>query len=142
MTRQETEHHTTTGTHQPRGLTRWFARRRRRTSLHQTRGRLDPNSHQPRGSATSCPPSRSTGHHRRLLCSARSIERHPHSSRDHGAHAYPLDLEYDAVRAPGALDDANQTIHRREARRCRFDDDIEQAKTTAREAFLVVKRTR
>ena len=34
------------------------------------------------------------------------------------------------------LDDANQTI----ARRRRFDEDIEQAKTAAREASLVAKR--
>ena len=65
------------------------------------------------------PPPRSTGHHRRHLGSPRSTERHPQSSRDRGGHA-----------------DANQTI----ARRRRFDEDIEQAKTAAREASLVAKR--
>ena len=39
------------------------------------------------------------------------------------------------------LDDAKQKILRREARRRRFDGDIEQAKTAAREASLVVERT-
>ena len=56
VTRQKTEHHTSTRTHQPRGSTRRFAQRRRRTNLHQTRGRLDASSRQPWGSATSCPP--------------------------------------------------------------------------------------
>ena len=44
MTRQKTEHYTSTRTHQPRGSTRRFAQRRRRTSLHATRGRLDAGS--------------------------------------------------------------------------------------------------
>ena len=136
MTRQKTEHHTSTRTLQPRGSTRRFAQRRRRTNLHRTRGRLDASSRQPRGSATSCPPPRSTGHHRRHLASPRLTERHPQSSRDRGAHAAPLDLAYAAARAQRALDDTNQTI----ARRHRFDEDIEQAKTAVREASLVVKR--
>ena len=94
-----------------------------------------------RGSATSCPPPpRSTGHHRRHLGSPHSAERHPQSSRDRGVHAGPLDLAYAAARAQRALDDANQTILRREARRRRFDEDFEQAKTAAWEASLVVKR--
>ena len=139
MTRHKTEHHTSTRTHQPRGSTRRFAQRRR-TNLHRTRGGLDASSRQPRGSATSCPPPRSTGHHPRHLGSPRSTERHSQSSRDRGAHAGPLDLAYAAARAQRALDDANQKILRREARRRRFDGDIEQAKTAAREASLVVER--
>ena len=82
------------------------------------------------------PPPRSTGHHRRHLGSPRSTERRPQSSRDRGAHAAPLDLAYAAARAQRALDDVNQTI----ARRRRFDEDIEQAKTAARESSLVAKR--
>ena len=62
------------------------------------------------------------------------------SFRDLGAHAGPLDLAHAAARAQRALDDANQMILRREARRRRFDGDIEQAKTAAREASLVAKR--
>ena len=103
---------------------------------HRTRGRLDASSRQPRGSATSCPPPRSIGHHRGRLGSPRSTERHPQSTRDRGAHATPLDLACAAAGAQRALDDANQTI----ARRRRFDEDIEQAKTAAREASLVAKR--
>ena len=133
MTRQKTEHHASTRTHQPRGSTRRFAQRRRRINPHRTRVRLDGSSRQPRASATSCPPPRSTGHHRRH---PRSTERHPQSFRDRGAHAVLLDLAYAAARAQRALDDANQTI----ARRRRFDEDIEQAKTAAREAPLVAKR--
>ena len=56
VTRQKTEHHTSTRSHQPRGSTRRFALRRRRTNPHRTRRRLDASSRQPRGSATSCPP--------------------------------------------------------------------------------------
>ena len=126
--------------HQPRGSTRRFAQRRRCTNIRRTRGHLDASSRQPRGSATSCPPPRSTGHHRRHLSSPCSAERHLRSSRDLGAHAGPLDLAYAAARAQRALDDANQTILRRNARRRRFDEYIEQAKTAAREASLVVKR--
>ena len=136
MTRQKTEHHTTARTHQLRGSTRRFAQKRRRTNLHRTRGRLDASSRQPRESDTSCSPPRSTGLHRRHLGSPRLTERHPQSSRDRGVHAGPLDLAYAAARAQRALDDANQTI----ARRRRFDEDIEQTKTAAREAFLVAKR--
>ena len=136
MTRQKTEHHTSTRSNQPKGSIRRFALKRRRTNPHRTRGRLDASSRQPRGSATSCPPPRSTGHHRRHLGSPRPTERHPQSSRDRGAHAAPWDLAYAAARAQRALDDANQTI----ARRRRFDEDIEQAKTAAREASLVAKR--
>ena len=140
MTRQKTEHHTSTRTHQPRGSTRRFAQRRR-TNLHQTRGRLDASSRQPRGSAASCPPPpRSTGDHRRPLGSPRSTERLHQSSRDRGTHAGPVDLAYAVARAQRALDDANQKVLRREARRRRFDGDIEQAKTAAREGSLVVKR--
>ena len=47
-----------------------------------------------------------------------------------------MDMAYAAARAQRALDDANQTI----ARRPRFDEDIELAKTAAREASLVAKR--
>ena len=61
-------------------------------------GCLDASSRQPRGSATSCPPPRSTGHHRRHLGSPRSTERHPQSSRDRRAHAAPLNLAYAAAR--------------------------------------------
>ena len=74
------------------------------------------------------------------LGSPRSNERHPQSSRDRGAYAGPLDLAYAAARAQRALDDANQKIIRREARRRRFDGDIEQAKTAAQEAPVVVER--
>ena len=49
-------------------------------------------------------------------------------------------MAYAAARAQRALDDANQTILRRGARRRRFDEDIKQAKTAAREASLVVER--
>ena len=56
VTRQKTDHHTTTRTHQPRGSTDQFAQRTRRTNLFRTRGRLDASSHQPRGRANSCPP--------------------------------------------------------------------------------------
>ena len=139
MTRQKTDHHTTTRTHQPRGSTRRFAQRTRRTNLHRTQGRLDASSCQPRGSATSCPLLLSTGHHRSHLGSLRSAERHPQGSLDLGAHAGPLDLAYAAARAQRVLDNANQMILRREARRRRFDEDIEQAKTAAREASLVVE---
>ena len=90
----------------------------------------------PGGAPPAAPPPRSTGHHRRHLGSPRSTERHPQSSRDRGAHAAPLDLANAAARAQRALDDANQAI----ARRRRFDEDIEQAKTAAREASLVAKR--
>ena len=82
------------------------------------------------------PPPRSTGHHRRHLGSPRSTERHSQSSWDRGAHAPALDLAHAAARAQQALDDANQTI----ARRRRFDEDMEQAKTAAREASLVANR--
>ena len=88
------------------------------------------------GEPPAAPPLRSTGHHRRHLGSPRSTERHPQSSRDRGAHARPLDLAYAAARAQRALEHANQTI----ARRRLFDEDIEQAKTNAREASLVAKR--
>ena len=136
MTRQKTELHTSTLTHQPRGSTHRFAQRRRRTNLQRTRGRLDASSRQLRGSATSCPPRCSTGHHRRHLGSPRSTERHPQSFRNRGDHAGPLDLVYAAARAQRALDDANQTITRRR----QFDEDVDQAKTAAREASLVAKR--
>ena len=112
VTRQKTDHHITTRTHQPRGSTRRFAQRTRRTNLHRTRGRLDASSRQLRGSATSCPPPLSTGHHRRHLGSPRSTERNPQGSRDLGAHAGPLDLAYAAARAQWALDDANHMILR------------------------------
>ena len=56
-TRQKTEPHTSTRTHQPRGLTRRFAQRRRRTNHHRTRGRLEASFRQPGRSATSCPPA-------------------------------------------------------------------------------------
>ena len=112
MTRQKMEHHNSTQTHKPRGSTRRFAQRRRRTNLHRTRGRLDVSSRQRRGSATSCPPPLSPGHHHRYLGSPRSAERHPQGSRDLGAHAGPLDLAYAAARAQRALDDANQTMAR------------------------------
>ena len=102
VTRQKTEHHTTTRTHQPRGSTHRFAQRRRRTNLHRTRGRLDASSRQPRGRATISLPPRSTGHHRCHLGSPRSAERHPQSSRDRGAHAGPLDLAFAAARAQRA----------------------------------------
>ena len=82
------------------------------------------------------PPRRSTGHHRRHQGSPRSTERHPQCSRNRGVHPAPLDMAYAAARAQGALDDANQT----RARRRRFGEDIEQAKTAAREASLVAKR--
>ena len=82
------------------------------------------------------PPQRSIGHHRRHLGSPCSTERHPQISWDRGAHSAPLDLAYAAARAQRALDDANQTI----ARRRRFGEDVEQAKTAAREASLVAKR--
>ena len=72
--------------------------------------------------------------------SLRSTEHHPQGSRDLNAHAGPLDLAYLAARAQRALDDANPMILRREARQHRFDADIEQAKTAAREASLVVER--
>ena len=140
VTRQKTSHHTTTRAHQPRGSTRRFAQRTRRTNLHRTRGRLDASSRQPRGSATSSPPLLSTGHHRRHLGSSRSAERHPHGSRDLGVHAGPLDLAYAAARVQRALDDANQLIVRLEAHQHRLDGDIEQATTAAREASLVAKR--
>ena len=136
MTRQKTEHHTSTRSHRLKGSTRLFALRRRRTNPHRTRGRLHASSRQPWGSATNCHPPRSTGHHRRHLGSPRLTECHPQSSRDRGAHAAPLDLAYAAARAQRALDDANQTI----ARRPRFDEHIEQAKTAARETPLVTKR--
>ena len=83
---------------------------------------------------------RSTGHHRRHLGSPLSAERHPQRSRDRSTHAGPSNLAYAAARAQRALDDANQTIIRREARRYRFDEDIEQAKTAARGESLVVER--
>ena len=136
MTRQKTEHHNSTRTHQARESTRRFAQRRRRTSLHRTWGRLDASSCKPRGSATRCPPPRSTGHHRRHLGSPHLTERHPQSLRDRGAHAAPLNLAYAAARAQQALDDANQTI----ARRCRCDEYIEQAKTAARKESVVAMR--
>ena len=136
MTRQKTDHHTSTRIYKLRGSTRRFAQRRRRTNLHRTRGRLDASFRQPRGSATSLSPPRSTGHHCRHLGSPRSTKRHPQSSRDRDAHAGPLNLAYATARAQRALDDANQTI----AHRRRFDEDIEQAKTAAREASLVAKR--
>ena len=53
MTRQKTEHRTSSRTHEPRGSTRQFAQRRRRTNVHRTRRRLDASSLQLRGSATS-----------------------------------------------------------------------------------------
>ena len=85
-------------------------------------------------------PPLSTGHHRRHPGSPGSAERHPQGSRDLGAHAGLLDLAYAAARAQRALDDVNLTILRGEARPCQFDGDIEQAKTAAREASLVVER--
>ena len=139
VTRQETDHHTTTRTHQLRGSTRRFAQRTRRTNLHRTRGRLDASSHQLRGSATSCPPPRPTGDHRCHLGSPRLAERHPQAPVTWAPMpALGLGICVDA--GPAALDDANKTIVRRITRQRRFDEDIEQAKTAAREAFLVVKR--
>ena len=131
MTRQKTVHHTSTRSHQPSGSLRWFALRRR-TNPHRTRGRLDASSRQPRGSATSCPPPALDRAPPPPPGSPRSTERHPQSSRDRGAHAAPLELAYAAARAQRALDDANRTI----ARRRRFDGDIEQAKTAARESSV------
>ena len=136
MTRQKTEHHTSTRTYQPRGSTRRFAQRIRRTNLHRTRRRLNGSSRQPRGSATSFLPPRLTGHHRRHIGSSRSTERHPQRSRDRDTHDGPLELAYAATQAQRAFDDAKRTI----ARRRRFDEDIEQAKTVAEEASLVAKR--
>ena len=86
VTKQKTGHNNTTRTHQPRGSTRRFAQRRRRTNLHRTWRRLDASSHQPRGRATSCRPPP-------------SVEHHPQNSRDRGAHAGPFDLAYAAARA-------------------------------------------
>ena len=140
MTRQKVEHHTTTRTHQPRGSTRRFARRRRRTNLYRTWERLDSSSRQPQGSATSSPPPALDRAPPPPPGLSALTERHPQRSRGRGANAGPLDLAYAAARAQRALDDANQTILRREARRRWFDEDIEQAKTAAREASLVVKR--
>ena len=99
MTRQKTDHHNTTRTHQPRGSTRRFAQRSRRTDLHRSRGHLDASSRQSQGSATSFRPPLSTGHHRRHLGSPCSAERHPQISLDPGAHASPMDLAYAAARA-------------------------------------------
>ena len=137
MTRQKTDHHITTRIHQSRGSSRRFAKRTRRTNLHRTRRQL---STVPGERHQLPPPPRSTGHHRRHLGSPRSAERHPKSYRDLGAHAGPLDLAHAAAQAKRALVDANNTILRREARRRRFYEDIEQTKITAREASLVVKR--
>ena len=117
--------YTTTRTHQPRGSTGPFVQRTRRTNLHRTRGSLD----------ASCPPL-STCHHRHLGF-PRSAERHLQGSRDLGAHAGPLGLACAAARAQRALDGGSQVI----ARRRRFDEDIECAKTTAQEASLVSKRS-
>ena len=136
VTRQKKEQHASTRTHQPRGSTRRFAQRRRRTNLHWTRGRLDASSRQPRGSATSCPPPALHGAPPPPPGLSALAERHLQGSRDQGAHAAPLNLAYSAARAQRAIKDANQTI----ARRRRFDEDIEQAKTAAREAFLVAKK--
>ena len=138
MTRQRTGHQATTRTQQPRGSTRRFAQRRRRTSLHRTWGRLDASSRQPRGQATSgrLRARQGTPATTRALRTRRPRE----SSRDRGAHAGPLDLAYGAAWAQRALDDTNQTIIRREARRRRFDKYTEQEKTAAREASLVVER--
>ena len=83
---------------------------------------------------------RSTGHHRHHMGSPRSVERHTQNSRDRGAHAGPSDLAFAAVRVQWGLNDANQTILRREARQRRLDEDMEQAKTAAREASLIVER--
>ena len=58
---------------------------------------------------------------------------------DLGARAGLLDLAYAAARAQHALDNANPRILRRESRRRWFDEDIEQAKTAAREASGVVE---
>ena len=85
---------------------------------------------------------RSTEHHHRHLGSPRSTELHPQSSRDRGAHADPSDLASEAKRGQRALEDANQTRSRREARRLLFDEDIEQAKNAAREASVVAERAR
>ena len=57
MTGQKTDHQTTTWIHQPRRSTHWFAQIRRRTKLHQTRGRLDASFRQRRWTATRWPPS-------------------------------------------------------------------------------------
>ena len=65
---------------------------------------------------------RSTERHRRYLGSSRSTERHSQSPQDQGTHAGPSDLASEAARAQRALDDANQTILRRKARRRRFDE--------------------
>ena len=102
-------------------------------------GRLDASARHPQGSATSCPPPLSTGHHRRHLGSPRSAERHLYGCRDLGAHHDPFDLAYAAARTQRAPDHANQLYLLYEAR---FDGDIEQAKTAAREVSLVVKRAR
>ena len=85
-------------------------------------------------------PPRSPGHHHRHLGSPRTTECDPQSSGDRCAHACPLDYANTAARIQRVLDDGNQIILGHEARRRRFDQHIEQAKTPAREASLVVKR--
>ena len=86
--------------------------------------------------------SQSTEHHRRHLDSTRSTERLRQSSGDRGTRVGPSESESEITRAQRALDDASATLHRREKRRRRHDKDVEQAKTTAREAFLVLERAR
>ena len=86
------------------------------------------------------PPPRCTGHHRHHLDPPLSTERQPQLSRDWSAHDGGMHLAYAAAWAQRALDDANQTILQREAHRRRFHEDIERAKTAAREASMVVKR--
>ena len=110
------------------------------TNHHRTWGRLDVRSRQPRGSGSSCPPPLSTGHSPPPSGLSTVGRAHGQGFLDLTAHSGPLDLAYEVARAQRAPNDANQMILRRKARRRRFDEDIEHAKTAAREGFLVVER--
>ena len=139
VTRQKTDHQITTRTHQPRESPRWFAQRKKADQLPPDSGASRRQLSPVPGERHQLASPRSTGHHLRLLGSLRSAERHTQSSRNQSAHAGLLKLAHAAARAQGALDDANQIL-RREARLLWLDEDIEQAKTAAREASQVVKR--
>ena len=86
---------------------------------------------------------RSTEHHRRHLDSRRSTEHNRQSFRGRSIHADTHSaLAFEVARAKRALNDAKLTVLRREARRCRHDEDGVQAKAVVREAALVLERAR